>query len=85
MARRNEKSAAANAGLQAAAAMRMSATDTLIKAGDPAKGTEDWWYHADHAVRMARIAAYHAFKACPALKPLDSYELAVQQRKSVSA
>lgn len=84
MARRKEKEAAAKAGLQAAAAMRQSVTDTLIKKGDPVKGTEDWWYHQDQAIRMARIAAHHAFKARPELKPLDSYDLAVEQRRMVT-
>lgn len=84
MARRKDKAAAGNAGLQAAHAMRMSANDKLIKKGDPVKGTEDWWYHSEQAVRMARIAAYHAFKAIPKLKPPDSYELAVQQHREAS-
>lgn len=30
-----------------------------------------------YAVRMARIAAYHAFKARPDIKPPDSYARAV--------
>ena len=85
MARRNEEAAAAKAGLQAAQAMRMSANDTLIKKGDPAKKTEDWWYHSEQAVRMARIAAYHAFKAIPKLKPPDSYETAVQEHHARQA
>lgn len=84
MARRKEKAAAANAGLQAAAAMRASANDKLIQKGDAAKGTADWWYHSEQAIRMARIAAYHAFKAIPKLKPPDSYETAVQQHHARS-
>lgn len=84
MARRKEKEAAAKAGLQAAAAMRASATDTFIRKGDPLKGTEDWWYHQDQAVRMARAAAYHGFKARPELKPPDSYELAVKEHHAAT-
>jgi len=84
MARRREKAAAANAGEQAARAMRQAHTDTLIKPGTQPLGTrgqderdDDWWYHEAQAVRMARIACYHAFKARPELKPMDSYERAV--------
>lgn len=89
MARRKEKAACANAGEQAARAMQQSHADTLIKAGIEPVGTrgpneraDDWWYHEAQAVRMARIACYHAFKARPELKPLDSYEQAVADHRN---
>jgi hypothetical protein len=60
--------------------------DTLIKPGTLPLGTrgpgerdDDWWYYEAQAVRMARMAAYHAFKARPELKPLDSYDRAVSE------
>lgn len=64
--------------------MANSHTDTLIKPGLEPVGTrgpdernDDWWYYEAQAVRMARLAAYHAFKARPELKPLDKYEQCV--------
>jgi hypothetical protein len=64
--------------------MRQSHADTLIKAGDPARKIDNWWYYQEHAVRMARLAAYHAFKARPELKPLDSYATAVMQYRAAN-
>jgi len=89
MARRNEKAAAAHCGEQAASAMLRSHADTLIKPGTEPVGTrgpnervDDWWYHEAQAVRMARLACYHAFKARPQLKPLDSYDQAVADHRA---
>ena len=89
MARRNEKAAAAHCGEQAARAMLQSHADKLIKPGLEPVGTrgpderaDDWWYHEAQAVRMARLACYHAFKARPQLKPLDSYDQAVADHRA---
>lgn len=89
MARRKEKAAAAHAGEQAARAMANSHTDKLIKPGTEPVGTrgphervDDWWYYEAQAVRMARLAAYHAFKARPNLKPLDNYEQCVADHRA---
>lgn len=86
MSRRSERAAAAHCGEQAARAMLASHTDTLIKAGTlplgkpgPTERPDDWWYYEAQAGRMARLAAYHAFKARPDLKPADSYERAVAE------
>lgn len=79
MARRKEKAAAAHAGEQAARAMLMAANDTLVRPATPGLDDEDWWYYQEQAVRMARMAAYHAFKARPELKPPDSYDRAVAE------
>lgn len=86
MARRKEKAAAARAGEQAARAMlhvRDTQSDVLVRPAceiDP----EDWWYYQEQAVRMARMACYHAFKARPELKPLDSYDRAVAEHKAMT-
>ncbi len=42
---------------------------------------EGWDYHQEHAKRMARLAAYHAFKARPDLKPPDRYAQAMAEAR----
>lgn len=61
--------------------VRDTQSDVLVRpAGelDP----EDWWYYQEQAVRMARLACYHAFKARPELKPQDSYDKAVAEHRA---
>lgn len=90
MARRRDAEGAARCGQQAANAMRMATQDTLIKPGVEPVGTrgteriDDWWYHEEQAVRMARLACHYAFKKNPKLKPMDSYETAVAQHKEMT-
>jgi hypothetical protein len=45
-----------------------------ITEGEPELG---WDFELLHAVRMSKLAHYHACRAVPALRAPDAYELAV--------
>lgn len=68
--RTRELEQAAVCGEQAVTAIRRSIDgDVLV--------TDGWLYYEEQAIRMARLAMYHACKAQPWLKPPDSYAAAV--------
>lgn len=63
--------AAAKSGMVAANAIRVAKERSV----EVAPG---WEYWIEQAVRMTRMAVYHAFKARPDLKPPDAYDRAVK-------
>ncbi len=70
-----ELAAAANCADQAVTSMRAAA----LQAGPPAIGLDN---DVEHAVRMIRLAAYHAFKARPDLAPQNNYDVAVAEHRA---
>lgn len=70
---RFELDAAANCGAQAERSIRAAVRD-----GAPVNG---WDNELLHAVRMTRLAVYHAFRARPDLRKPDNYDLAVAEAR----
>lgn len=75
MSVRAELVAAADCGMQAVRACRRA----CAQAGPPEIGLDN---DVEHAVRMTRLAVFHACKARPALRPPNRYDIAVAEHRA---
>lgn len=72
---KSELAAAANCGDQVARAVQAAARES----GPPPVGLDN---NVEHAVRMTRLAVYHACKARPELRPPNNYDTAVAEHRA---